>query len=158
VSKYDQPIDQWQDLAKYLNNYITHSGQIQRHDRVLWTNYLHKYNNTDWLGIVKTVLDLDEQHPEYLDLGNTSLFEDIYHKLKDPNSDLKVERQNIKAKRVMDRAGSVLDLPENKQDMWKMIMVLRELWCKIQDIDLPNSDLSIGKLDEGGNNIFLFNR
>jgi hypothetical protein len=158
VSKYDQPIDQWQDLAKYLNNYINHSGQIQRNDRVLWTNYLHKYNNTDWLGIVKTVLDLDEQHPEYLDLGNTSLFEDIYHKLKDPNSDLKVERQNIKAKRVMDRAGSVLDLPENKQDMWKMIMVLRELWCKIQDIDLPNSDLSIGKLDEGGNNIFLFNR
>jgi hypothetical protein len=158
VSKYDQPIDQWQDLAKYLNNYINHSGQIQRNDRVLWTNYLHKYNNTDWLGIVKTVLDLDEQHPEYLDLGNTSLFEDIYHKLKDPNSDLKVERQNIKAKRVMDRAGSVLDLPENKQDMWKMIMVLRELWCKIQDIDLPNSDISIGKLDEGGNNIFLFNR
>lgn len=158
MSKYDQPIDQWQDLAKYLNNYINHSGQIQRNDRVLWTNYLHKYNNTDWLGIVKTVLDLDEQHPEYLDLGNTSLFEDIYHKLKDPNSDLKVERQNIKAKRVMDRAGSVLDLPENKQDMWKMIMVLRELWCKIQDIDLPNSDLSIGKLDEGGNNIFLFNR
>ena len=158
MSKYDQPIDQWQDLAKYLNNYINHSGQIQRNDRVLWTNYLHKYNNTDWLGIVKTVLDLDEQHPEYLDLGNTSLFEDIYHKLKDPNSDLKVERQNIKAKRVMDRAGSVLDLPENKQDMWKMIMVLRELWCKSQDIDLPNSDLSIGKLDEGGNNIFLFNR
>ena len=158
MSKYDQPIDQWQDLAKYLNNYINHSGQIQRNDRVLWTNYLHKYNNTDWLGVVKTVLDLDEQHPEYLDLGNTSLFEDIYHKLKDPNSDLKVERQNIKAKRVMDRAGSVLDLPENKQDMWKMIMVLRELWCKIHNIDLPNSDLSIGKLDEGGNNIFVFNR
>jgi hypothetical protein len=112
----------WRDIAETQNDIIAEHGKIERNNPVLWGDYLHKWNNHDWLDVLHAVSTVQEQQPD--------LFKPYQ------------ERAFAEAARAIvnnhESHHRVLDTKDYKAEAWKAIMCLRELWnAIISDMSKP---------------------
>jgi hypothetical protein len=122
-------IDKFCDVAEFLNSEIEKSGEIQKNNLAIWNDYLHSFTNKDWEDISTVVALLSET--QYVKGEHIDLFDGVLNALD----------------RMGEYYDNVMDLQKrgyinNKPIAWKGIMYVREIYCDICDIYLPNTDES----------------
>ena len=133
-------------IVDSLNNYINTHGQIQRSTFIkTW----HDHTNQQWIEVFKDVLDLEQTSgvdlSPWLRADLEKLVElilkhgDLHPNILNPHPNDTARLQ--KALTHFDATNSV------KSVFWKTMMNLREYYCKVNDIDLPNDYNSRGKLN-----------
>lgn len=124
-------------IASMLNTEIRKGGEIQINNKTIWDGFLHQMPNEVWRGIVETLIELNEQHPEMVEMNQLSAllearglldrFEPYYDRVMD------MKNRHVQAKRTA----------------WKCIMSIREIHNRCAGINLPNSDHSRVKTNFG---------
>ena len=130
-------------LCELLNEQININGKIQRSNKTIWA-VLHDMDNTIW------------QHC----LNGADDFTPHNHRNRH-SIDRRLLELNTAIKRYKDQYPNVItpfpaEYKRQKRDKdqlfqnsaWHLLMMLREVYCDVYGIDLPNSDSSIGALDE----------
>ena len=134
------------EICNEMNDYINNHGQIPRssfikkwHDLdndyfvdVLHEAYTINNTTTHWFGnYLKRDIEMLLEHMErYSHLHSNILNPHMGVDL--PSAATKVENQSVKSV------------------FWRTMMQLRESYCRVNGIDLPNDDSSIGKLNRQG--------
>lgn len=124
-------------IAAMLNTEIEKHGEIQINNPTIWNGFLHQMPNEVWRGIVETLLELNKQHPEMVDINQLSALQEAqgllnrYDQYYDRVMDMK--NRHVQAKRVA----------------WKCLMSIREIYNRCAGIRLSNSDHSRVKTNFG---------
>lgn len=128
----------WQSVAESLNEEIRLKGKLQKNNRRIWDTILHNWDNEDYVKVIALMRLVMETNPEaFTGFNETAVIgADI---ILGKNWDKPTGKKNL----TWGKDGRVLDLPEFKHDAWKLIMSMREVWNKLDGIDLPNEDASI---------------
>jgi len=150
----DESIDLWYKLATALNKKINQDGQIQKNWTWFWNEYLHPMTDQQWVGLCEAINTLQKQHPEMLTVNDHHAVMNAISVLDDEEIYQYVQNWNM-LKPETNQINNVLDIRFNQarrinstqHHAWKLTHVLREVWCRCCDIDLPNENSSIGKLD-----------
>jgi hypothetical protein len=142
----DEFIDIFVNEMDRLNNYINKYGQIQRGSIIKeW----HDWDNIHWLKFLIIALTLESK-------GHMRLDERI---IRDCNTLVKHIDQYCKhsdnvlypyPKATHKLSHRVTHLHRDtsiKSVAFKVVMNIREAYCEMMDIDLPNYDSSMGNLD-----------
>ncbi len=138
MADLERGINLWQSIADCLNEQIIKGGEIQVNNRVIWDQYLHQWDNSDWVCLMEAMITLYETHPEHFKRTDIDT-------MKDTAKALAKGIEQGKS-RVMDQHHKV---SSNKAKAWRTIMTAREIWNRANDIWLPNSDLSqVTKFEE----------
>lgn len=132
----ENSLDLWSKLANDLNNIILSSGEIQINNNYIWQTYLHKMTNEDWKGLLAAMCELYSTHPKYIDL----------------NAEKSLKQTIETVLRWEYHHNRCLDTKKHKKTAWRMMMTLREVWNRVNDIDIPNSDKS--KVKSNFNTLF----
>jgi hypothetical protein len=117
----EQGIEIWRDISETLNQIVKDTGEININNETIWQGYLHVWDNQDWVKVLLAIELLYEDHPEFF-IGNN---EDAYVTAKEI-----LIKNNNKVDRIMDRKV-------NKRHAWRMIMSMRELWNRANDLHVP---------------------
>lgn len=141
-----QQINTFVDEIERLNLYINAHGQIQRSSVI---KHWHDLYNGDWLDIFQTAQQLDTQGYWNLAPWITSDLERLvshitnYHTHAD-----NIVFPSPKAQRNMPKRLTQFSSDRSvKSAVFKTMMNIREAYCDLFAIDLPNDDSSIGALD-----------
>lgn len=132
-------------IANELNGYITNHGQIKRSTFIKsW----HELDNNFWLEFFGDAMLLEETSGVKL---NHYLLKDM-ERLANHAIEYKFTHPNIlnptpRDMRELHHKHTHFDGHISvKGVLWSSIMRLREYYCAVHDIDLPNEDSSINKL------------
>jgi hypothetical protein len=117
----EQGIEIWRDISETLNGIVKDTGEININNETIWQGYLHVWNNQDWVKVLLAIELLYEDHPEFF-VGNN---EDAFITAKEI-----LIKNNNNIDRVMDRKV-------NKRHAWRIIMSMRELWNRANDLHVP---------------------
>lgn len=118
-------IDHWQAITATLNDTIINTGKkIDINNPTIWGEYLHRWDNSDWLDILSAFDAVLQQRPDLMR---------PFHKRNYENA---ITVLNL-GKDISDR---VLDKKANKKIAWAMIMTLREVLNELNEVNLPNED------------------
>ena len=136
----------FEEICDEMNQYINKHGKIPRSSFIKkWHDLNNEYfvdvfhdaytvNNTTshWFGneLMQKIQLLLEHMERYGHLNNNILNPHMDVKL--PGAATKIQYQSVKTV------------------FWRTMMLLREYYCRVNGIDLPNEDSSIGKLDRVG--------
>jgi len=136
-----------------INNYINEHGQIQPSSEIIKT--WHTYDNTRWALVLWTVTELDRKgmwtiSPTLLrDCELLKEFIGNYHRYSD-----NLLYPTIQETKSLSKGITHITIP-HKNDKYctvktltfSVMMRIREMYCDILGIDLPNADSSKGLLD-----------
>lgn len=136
MQQYTPYVNKWCDLAEYLNEWILQNGALKPNIHPIWNKFLHAYEEEDWIGILACCLLIDEDKPAIFNISQSNHLETLRRLYDDPRQAHWLERRQAKEKRT--HTKSILDLPENKTHLWKFAMILRESYCKICELHIPN--------------------
>ncbi len=124
-------LDQIGSIAECLNDIILSTKQsLQKDNKTIWEEYLHRWDNQDWLDMLAGFNAIAESSPESVR---------AYHK----NNAEMARTAILKNKAKSDR---VLDTKPHKHKAWAMINTFREVWNNLHDKNIPNEDSKIKKL------------
>lgn len=119
-------VAEWNRIADYQNRIITETGRkIQRDNHPFWAEFMHTWDNDDWIDILKIVCHL---HTETWEGSLTD------HELKT------VERAVGTLLNRKHTHNRVLDTKQYKSLAWQTAMVLRDVSNRIAGIHCPNED------------------
>lgn len=116
--------------SRALNELIRQRGELQKDMREeIWDPFLHTYENYDWICWVLMHEELSQAHPEFYTLDHINTLRSIRDILE----------------RMGDFYDPIMQHPNtakynHKSLSWKAIMHDREMYNRINDIYLPNSD------------------
>lgn len=130
-----------------MNTHINTHGQIQRSSDLI--KHWHDLNNTDWLVILNIALAMEQDGSWRLNRWTLADCERLVKHIQQYDSHCdnllyptpKITNSLHKKITNFDSSTTV------KSITFKTMMNLREAYCAMQDIDLPNEDSSKGKLD-----------
>jgi len=134
-------------ICSEMNDYINTHGQIPRSSFI---KQWHDLDNDFWIDVFLEALEIDNN--TVYDLSNSvkqdikRLFNHIqtcgqlHHNILNPDLNVRLPR-----------AATQIESWTVKSVLWRTMMRLREYYCWVNKIDLPNEDSSIGKLDSKRN-------
>ena len=122
----ERGVDLWVEIARLLNEEIQAKGQITINNKRIWDGWLHRVNNDDWQAILLAFGILDKQTPGAIDMNQYRKFDEVLTAF-DEYCDLHPRCMDIKSKSI-----------NTKIKAWGMIMVLREVYNKANDLWIPN--------------------
>jgi len=131
----------WEQAVITQNDIINTEGSILRDDKRIWDSYLHTWNNDDWLKILLALKDADREHSLY----QTEL--DHIHKIQK----ILIDYYDMYP-RVLDKRDRQMN---NKSLAWKMIMIMREAWNRIHQIEIKNQ-ARISKKTDSVKNLYMY--
>ena len=115
-----------EEIATKLNQRVASPTGLTINDREIWNNYLHRWNNREWLIMLSVLERLYDQHPEYFSAGHKTVIDEC----------LKYILQHGDTEpRVLDQNRSGLHF---KGTAWRAICSIREIYNAIQGWDIPN--------------------
>lgn len=114
------------DAVTILNNEIRANGEIKPNNKTIWRQTLNVWTNQDWAKITAVLIELNEHQ--------SNLFRS-YHERNLMETETILKKQWMVHPRVMDTKAY-------KNTAWKMLHTVREVWCEVNGIDLPNDDAS----------------
>lgn len=126
-----------------LNAYINEKGKIQKSTFIkIW----HDLENQDWKDVFNAAMRIHES-------TGYKLSKDLLTEIRELEDHMK--QYGYLHKNILDpHFGAKLDYPATqighdsvKTVLWRTMMRLREYYCWVIGIDLPNEDSSIGKLN-----------
>jgi len=123
----EEGVKHWSDMAKALNEEILEHGEIQKNNKTIWDNYLHQWTNWEYATVLGVMRDLMDSNPEYFRGNHESAI---------------LTAETVLMRNWESEKDRVLDQRRFKEVAWKLIMTMREVWNRVQGIDLPNSDQS----------------
>lgn len=137
----------FRDEIESMNTHINTYGQIQKSSEII--KHWHDLDNIEWLTILSIARELDREGS--MDL-NTWTLQDIDKLIKHIENyeihcanllypEPKITNKLHHSLTNFDRTTTV------KRITFKTMMNIREAYCAMQGIDLPNEDSSKGKLD-----------
>ena len=121
----EQGIEFWGDLAEALNNEIYQHGEIQKNNKNIWDNYLHKWTNWEYACVLGVLRELMDTNPEFFRGNHESAV---------------LAAEQILCKNWESPKDRTLDKRVYKDTAWKLIMTMREVWNRANDKSVPNSD------------------
>ena len=107
----------WTDIAMTQNRIIAEHGKIERNNKELWGDFLHKMDNQDWIAILTAVSQVQELEPQLFKPTQERAFAEVARTLVKHNA----------------LHYRVLDTKEYKADAWRALMCLREVWNAINE-------------------------
>lgn len=135
-------------ICRQMNERINEIGEIPRSDQTI-KNW-HEYDNVMWRQLLETVLILDEcyrvDHHLVIDCQRLIKHIDQYG---DYTENVLYPEPKISSslnKRITTVVNDWGTSETVKTATFRTMMRIRELYCKIIDLDLPNEDSSKGKL------------
>jgi hypothetical protein len=132
----EQGIELWSQVAELLNDEIRRGGKVSRNNRRIWDTLLHRWTNLEWAAVIAVMRDCMDTNPE--------LFKG-YHETAVLTADMTLTRYwdtPTGKSKTWGPQGRILDQPEHKALAWQTLMAMREIWNKIQGVDLPNDNSS----------------
>jgi hypothetical protein len=140
-------INTFVDEMKSLNEHINTHGKISRSTYI---KHFHSLVNEEWARILEVAVVCD--HLGIMPLTSYTIrdCEQLYEIIKTGHShgdnllcpSPKQESRLPRALREMPHSNKTV-----KSTVWRLMMTLREAYCDVLGIDLPNEDSSIGLLD-----------
>ena len=118
----------WEQCVEIQNAILSKEDALRRDDKRIWDPFLHTWSNEDWVKILLALKDADNKHG----LMGTEL--DHIEKVQN----ILMDYMDI-YDRVMDKRDRKMD---NKSTAWKAVMIMREIYNRINKINLK-SDLRI---------------
>lgn len=132
-------------ICNDMNSYINTKGKIKNSTFIKeW----HDLDNDFWLEVFRDALYLDENTKYNLKPWTRSSIEQLANHIF-KHGDHHKNILNPDPKDMVGMPGALTNfdkLTTVKSVLWKTLMQLREYYCLVHDIDLPNEDLSRGKL------------
>lgn len=140
-----QMVDAYDDVCKQMNTAINTDGKLKRSGLIkTW----HSKTNYEWeliLGCAKVLHErggvrLTGQTERDIDtlLDHIQKYGDLHHNILDPDP---------KANAILPNQATHIHRDTSvKTVLWRVMMNVREAYCRILDIDLPNADSSMGRL------------
>ena len=131
-------------ICSEMNDYINDNGQIPRSSFI---KQWHDLDNDFWINVFWEALKIDGSTA--YDLSD-SVKEDIKRMLNHIQScgQLHPNILNPDLNVKLPRAATQIESWSVKSVLWRTMMRLREYYCWVNKIDLPNEDSSKGKLDD----------
>jgi hypothetical protein len=120
-------LELWEDIATTLNRKVANPTGLTINDKEIWNNYLHRWNNREWLILLAQIERLYHLHPEYFDPGHKAIVDECLQL---------IQQHGDTEPRVMDLNRNGL---HHKGSAWRAICSFREIWNNVNDIELPNS-------------------
>lgn len=102
----------WQSIVDAQNRYIVDLGNIPKH-HTLYQRFLNKWQINEWRAIVIAIEEILEIRPD--------LFQEYHIYTIEKIKELIRNNQSIQS---------------NKKLQWKMIMIMREIWNALNNIDI----------------------
>jgi len=121
MTELESGVDLWDNIATQLNDIIKLDGELHIDDARIWDQYLHKWQNEEWMLLVQAAYKLYEQHPDLFKPFHKRALEDTILALSNSKGNTRI-----------------LDTQRNKKIEWKMIMMLREVWNAAQGVYIAN--------------------
>jgi hypothetical protein len=134
----ERGVDLWCKIAQDLNQVIVKTGtQIQIDNHRLWKNTFYPLTDQDWLDILAAFYHFDQQHGDLVQLSDKQAFDEAQHQLDQYWGVLQGDGPGFSCMNYKDRRRHKGGM-STKFKSWRMAMVLREVYCRACDIDLPN--------------------
>jgi hypothetical protein len=125
VSNHTKGIEQWTAVANTLNKSILDTGRkIDINNTVIWQEFLHRWDNSDWQNILSAFNAVCSQQP------------DLIKPFHQRNYENAVTVLNCHS----DQHARILDTKPNKKIAWAMIMTLREVFNELNEHVIANED------------------
>ena len=109
----------WQIIADIQNEILKQEEEIPRNNYDIW-NILNRLTNKDWIAILTAVCDIQEKRPDWFSVVHEKSLEEVAEILND----------------LGPTNNRILDTKEYKKDAWRTAMILREIWNKIQYLEV----------------------
>ena len=145
-------------LCDEMNEYINEHGQIPRNTFI---QHWHQCDNDFWSLVFADAYNVHEQSLMYEMPNDTRELVDMCLERIDAHGHI---HHNILNPSLEDEAGlpgavKKMTNPKGytkstKHYFWQTMMRLREYYCWVNGIDLPNEDSSIGKLNQNKKDVF----
>ena len=116
----DMALDIWQEVADDLRAIIRTEGEIRINNKLIWNKYLHRWKNRHWELLLKSGIQLADQHLDMLTtFQQDALFEawTTFQRYRDQHP------------RCMDQKTKDMN---TKTVAWKWLMSMREIWDQCQ--------------------------
>lgn len=139
-------VNHFVDENKRLNNYINTYGQIERSSVIKeW----HDWTNQDWHNYFMLVLALEDRGDIRLDGRITRDLHTLIKHIEEYGSHCEniIYPHPKLTKQLHHKLTHLHRDTTIKSVAFRCMMNIREAYCAMLDIDLPNADSSIGKLD-----------
>lgn len=131
-------------ISEMLNSEIRRSGQLELNNKTIWSA-LNSMDNEIWHMYLTAIKIIDKE------FGHLVMIDEIATVLELERA---LERHGHQSDNLL-TPHKTRAAPHNyKGRAWKMINQGREIWCRANNIDLPNADTSKAK---PGANLLSFN-
>jgi len=125
MANIEQGIKYIEHIAGVLNDINIKTGKkIQKDNPLIWQDNLHKWENDRWQEMFGAFKALEQNYPEHFKQWDTTKFQ---------NAVAVFNVEKMKHPRAMDRKNT-------KHHAWAMINTFREVWNRINKIDIKNED------------------
>ncbi len=131
-------------ICSEMNDYINTNGQIPKSSFI---NQWHDLDNEFWIDVFWEALKINETTQYNLNnwitkdierlLNHIQVCGQLHHNILNPDLSAKLPL-----------AAKQIETWTVKTVLWRTMMQLREYYCEVNKIDLPNDDSSVGKLDD----------
>jgi hypothetical protein len=129
-------VDQWCDLAQLLNNEIKSSGAISINNKRIWAK-LHPLTDQDWSDILVTFGQFNADHGEYVDMNEYKTWQEAVEQFEKYCGVLRGDAPGYSCMDYKDRNKHKSGF-STKGKTWAFMMRLREVYCKIGNLNIPN--------------------
>lgn len=130
-----------------MNDHINANGQIKKSSAII--KHWHELTNRDWLIILLIAKELDNEGSIYLSEGVLNDIDRLINHID--NYDVHCNNllyPSIDVSKKLNHSLSNFSRDTTvKTITFKTMMNIREAYCKMKNLDLPNDDSSKGKLD-----------
>ena len=146
MASLEQTVNEWVDENKRLNSYINTHGQIQRSSII---KQWHDWDNAQWYRYLMFTLVLDDKAHLRLDGRIVRDLQTLVHHIEEYGNhcDNIIYPHPKTTKNLHHKLTHLHRDTSVKSVAFRAMMNIREAYCELLDIDLPNADSSIGKLD-----------
>lgn len=114
----EQSVELIYRISDWLNCEVAENGAIQINNKRIWKTILHQMNNTVWQGCLETLIQLESQHPELVNIDQLSVFHSAISIIK---------QYGYTNDNILDVKNHILN---HKPIAWKCLMSMREIYNK----------------------------
>lgn len=129
-------VDCWCRIAQTVNKEILDHGAIVEGNTRIWA-ILHPFTDDDWRDMLSTFGQFNADHGEFVSLSEYKTWTDAVEQFEQYHG---VLRGDAPGYSCMDYYQRDKRKPKfsTKGKSWNMIMVMREVYCRIGNLNIPN--------------------
>lgn len=129
-------VDCWCKIAQTLNGEILEGGRIKEYNKRIW-KIIHGFTDQDWYDMLGTFGQFNEDHGEFVDMGEYKTWTQAVEQFETYCGQLRGDPPGFSCMDYKTRNPHKEEFSTKKKS-WNMLMVMRQVYCKVCGLDIPN--------------------